>query len=75
MNFFPSEKITFQSSGLDLSPMTLTFTNDLNMVKADHHTKFGGPVSNGSLCIMPIGPYDVSRPRLSAPITFSQLEP
>ena len=42
------ENHVFQHGGLDLWPMTLSFTNDLDMVHVHHHTKFGDHRSNGS---------------------------
>ena len=49
-DFFSSncESHVFQHSDLDLWPMTLSFTDDLDMVHVHHHTKFGDHKSNGS---------------------------
>ncbi len=49
-DFFSSkcENHVFQHSDPDLWPMTLSFTDDLDMVHMHHHTKFGDPRSNGS---------------------------
>ncbi len=49
-DFFSSkcENHVFQHTDLDLWPMTLGFTHDLDMVHIHHHTKFGDPRSNGS---------------------------
>ncbi len=42
------ENHVFWHDDLDLWPMTLTFTNDLDIINIHHHTKFEPPKSNSS---------------------------